>query len=642
MTLKTSVPFVLFVLSVFSLQAADSIPAIRWDIETTRQAPYTLNLYHGETVYLEPEYLCLNDPLTFSNVTAVALQYRSTDMDEGTYYQVTGTVQSASAGRLQIPWTPAAEGTNTTYTYNIVVTSSNGMSPRAFGTIRISGIVSGTSTSTPSILPHYAGTLIITNNGVPGQVVVCSGGSSSGTHTGLWSSVAGTGDMLSDVYDPIHGNKQVAFADELPGQSNNILALAQTRIDGSSNSVLAIVQTRLDGSSNSVLALAQQSVSAASNALHTAITGETARAQAAEAGALHTNGDNAASTVLPALGMSITTNANADQTHLVVSGCSISAANGTYEYNPGFASYTILNPPGDIYIIFTNDTPFLFDATTGSSPYSSSGTLIGQWPGPGAPTVAYGNSLTTNTAQSVATLARAALTTAGFTMGGAINMGGNNFSGVGALASFGNTASGAAAVALGAGASATHNNTFIWSDSTPTSSSAANQFTVTAAGGIRLQGNTTNTGNLAVGGTISGSGHAITSLNGTNITAGTVSTNALDAASKSRLLSGSWGYVDPQPTQAVYNIQRSSSALSALSLTNLSTITGAGTAVFDVVTFAARTNALSNYSIAVTGITASATISNRTISVPIPAGGSWGIVVTNVVGGTNLWIDLAY
>jgi hypothetical protein len=139
-------------------------------------------------------------------------------------------------------------------------------------------------------------------------------------------------------------------------------------------------------------------------------------------------------------------------------------------------------------------------------------------------------------------------------------------------------------------------------------------------------------GNQIVTNTLSSLVHsALTSsspLNGSNITAGTVHS--------------SWGYVDPSPTNAVENIQRSSTALQPITLTNVATLMSFGSAVFDIVTYADRTNGLDNYVTAVAGITSSTTYSNQTIAVSIPAGCSWGILTTNVVTGTNLWIDIAY
>ncbi|MFA6063953.1 MAG: hypothetical protein WC736_15300 [Gallionella sp.] len=206
---------------------------------------------------------------------------------------------------------------------------------------------------------------------------------------------------------------------------------------------------------------------------------------------LHTNGDNSATTVLPLLGMSISTNAGANTNILIVSGM-LNDQNGTYILtgnsfvlqNPvSFPASIYWNPVygGGAYALEIDGGGDAFVQTVGEGP-------TGQWPTLGAPFVAYGDQVVTNTAQSISTLARAACKTTGFTMGGNINMDGNDITYIGRLIGYQNSGSGSSAIALGMGASCNNLNSFVWSDGTPTSTDDSYQFKVAAQGGIYLNG----------------------------------------------------------------------------------------------------------------------------------------------------------
>jgi hypothetical protein len=130
-----------------STARADGIPSIRWEIETSRVTQQALQLVRGETVYLEPQYLSYGEPLTLTNVVAVVLRYRDSSLAEGLYYAATGSVLSASEGRIRVVWTPAQEAAATSYGYTIAATTTNGNSLRGLGLIKLVGSVSGTTTN---------------------------------------------------------------------------------------------------------------------------------------------------------------------------------------------------------------------------------------------------------------------------------------------------------------------------------------------------------------------------------------------------------------------------------------------------------------------------------------------------------------
>lgn len=130
----------------------DTIPVFQWDVETSRPVSQKLPLYHGETINLQPRFLSYGAPLTLSNVTAVVLQYRTSTMAAGLYYPKTGSVVSASSGRVNVTWDPACEGTNSLYTYNVTLYSASGSVYRCLGTITIASSTAGS----PALVPAAA------------------------------------------------------------------------------------------------------------------------------------------------------------------------------------------------------------------------------------------------------------------------------------------------------------------------------------------------------------------------------------------------------------------------------------------------------------------------------------------------------
>jgi hypothetical protein len=139
-----------FILGGCRVNAAEGdVTVIPWDVETTRPAVFPLELYRGETVILEPRFLNLSQPMDLSAVYEVRMRYRHAGMAEGTYYSASGSVHNATSGVIRVTWSPGnvPTGTVSSLSYNFITQSTNGVNPRAAGTIKLRGIVEGDATN---------------------------------------------------------------------------------------------------------------------------------------------------------------------------------------------------------------------------------------------------------------------------------------------------------------------------------------------------------------------------------------------------------------------------------------------------------------------------------------------------------------
>jgi len=134
------------ILSPICARAADSVTAIRWDVETSDMRSKPILLLRGETAYLEPRFLQYQDPMIVTNLSSVSMRYRSTDMDPAYYYSATGTVLSTT-GTVRIVWCPTNEAAAINYEYTIYAQAPAGNLLRAWGSIRLRGSVTGTPTN---------------------------------------------------------------------------------------------------------------------------------------------------------------------------------------------------------------------------------------------------------------------------------------------------------------------------------------------------------------------------------------------------------------------------------------------------------------------------------------------------------------
>jgi hypothetical protein len=137
-TIYTCCVFILFGTCAFA-----ALPVIPWDIDTTSVLPVQREIIRGESLYLRPRFLDGRMPMNLTDVYSVVLRYRADTMAEGSYYIATGTVHNASAGIVQIAWTPAMEPADNTVRYQLVASSAAGGNLRGFGTIRFIGSIQG-------------------------------------------------------------------------------------------------------------------------------------------------------------------------------------------------------------------------------------------------------------------------------------------------------------------------------------------------------------------------------------------------------------------------------------------------------------------------------------------------------------------
>jgi hypothetical protein len=106
---------------------------VRWIVERSRPARVPLAIQRGESVDLLPTFQDYGTPVAaVSNATTIALYYK--DAAHTNVYAVMGAA-TTNAGQICIPWTPAAELTNSAYLYWIIVSGAGAASIRQEGTI---------------------------------------------------------------------------------------------------------------------------------------------------------------------------------------------------------------------------------------------------------------------------------------------------------------------------------------------------------------------------------------------------------------------------------------------------------------------------------------------------------------------------
>jgi hypothetical protein len=180
------------VLLLFASQScAQYLPTHTWQVETSRNpTPYPLEIIRGEALTLIPRYVSNTVAFTISSGSAAEFRYRSLDMPTNTYYAIAGTITGSS---IRIPWASTNCAGATNYTYTIAITGVPGANLRAFGTLHLRGVVTGTLTNLPTMFAPYdwTETLSLLSNYFAGA-----------TATGSVSSVFGRGgDVTAQVGD---------------------------------------------------------------------------------------------------------------------------------------------------------------------------------------------------------------------------------------------------------------------------------------------------------------------------------------------------------------------------------------------------------------------------------------------------------
>ena len=145
-----------FCASVVSFCYADmQVPTLQWDVDLRRPSTYTLPLYRGETIALQPRFLQnASTPYVIPSNAAVELRYKSSNMTTS-YYPLVGSVQSSTNGRVTATWTALNESTNSTYIYTYTVTADGIPVLRCNGTITLTDTVGGTPTNVPTSVSQY-------------------------------------------------------------------------------------------------------------------------------------------------------------------------------------------------------------------------------------------------------------------------------------------------------------------------------------------------------------------------------------------------------------------------------------------------------------------------------------------------------
>lgn len=130
---------------------ADIDPVLRWYVDVERPAKYDISLRRGETAILEPIFRNYGAAIDLTAAHLVVLRYKPSSATNW-YYVATGTVHSATGGVVQVRWTSAQEATNSSYSYEIAVQSTEAMLLRSWGTITLTpGVASdGSTSSTPT------------------------------------------------------------------------------------------------------------------------------------------------------------------------------------------------------------------------------------------------------------------------------------------------------------------------------------------------------------------------------------------------------------------------------------------------------------------------------------------------------------
>lgn len=118
---------------VGSVSLADPIVTpIQWRVERSRPAKFNIPIKRGESIDILPLYSDYGTAVDLSSAIDIGLYYRQTG--DPNLYLLAGTT-TTNTGELVFHWTPAAELTNNSYSYEIMFSGLTNTSIRQEGTI---------------------------------------------------------------------------------------------------------------------------------------------------------------------------------------------------------------------------------------------------------------------------------------------------------------------------------------------------------------------------------------------------------------------------------------------------------------------------------------------------------------------------
>jgi hypothetical protein len=148
--------------AVCSLSSADPIATpIKWTVERSRPAPFALPIKRGESVDIMPRFYDYSVGVDLSGAQTIDLFYRAAGNTN--LYFVPGSTTS-NRGEMIFHWTPAAELTNSQYSYEIMMSGLTNTSIRQEGTITMLpnlGYTAPATNPTPIYLIDFAVTRIL-------------------------------------------------------------------------------------------------------------------------------------------------------------------------------------------------------------------------------------------------------------------------------------------------------------------------------------------------------------------------------------------------------------------------------------------------------------------------------------------------
>ena len=150
----------LVILALASTVATAQVPTYTWQVETAqRPAPFALDLIRGESITLAPQYVSNAVAFSLQGATNADFRFRSADMAADTFYSVPGTITGSS---VRFAWGATNCVAATNYTYAIAVYGS-GVNLRAYGTLKLIGVVSGTQITSGAAAIASRNLYVVTN-----------------------------------------------------------------------------------------------------------------------------------------------------------------------------------------------------------------------------------------------------------------------------------------------------------------------------------------------------------------------------------------------------------------------------------------------------------------------------------------------